>query len=218
MTPDGNGRHCDSCGKTVIDFSKFTDRELIEFWKKAKGKLCGRFSEYQVNRAIPIPVESNSIFHKALFGTAIAAGLATVANGQTTHNMPSIQVPVPSAQIQTNSTTTSNKQKESKTQQTAPTQVQGMVIDAKTNKPLQGVAVSIIDGIVARTDADGKFTLPIPDSLQGKTLSLRFDKYEHKSRTISLNPKKQATYMKVEMEFKKEVFFMGDVAPGYYNQ
>jgi hypothetical protein len=101
MTANGNGRHCSSCNKTVVDFSKFTDKELVEFLKKVKGTICGRISEYQVNRAMPIPVQSNnSFFHKALFGTAIAAGLTATAKGQTEiHSMPSMQVPVPAPPV-----------------------------------------------------------------------------------------------------------------------
>jgi hypothetical protein len=101
MTASGSGRHCSSCNKTVVDFSKFTDKELVEFLKKVKGTICGRISEYQVNRAMPIPVQSNnSFFHKALFGTAIAAGLTATANGQTEiHSMPSMQVPIPAPPV-----------------------------------------------------------------------------------------------------------------------
>jgi hypothetical protein len=213
MTPDGNGRHCDSCSKTIIDFSRFTDRELVEFWKKAKGKLCGRFSQYQINRAIPIPVENNnSIFHKALFGTALAAGLTATANGQTIQSVPPVQVPVPTANnVNQNTSGTQNHK------QNRPTQIRGKVIDSKTKEPIEGVAVFITDAQAVRTDSNGRFVIVIPDSLQGTTIALNFDIYEHKSRVINLAPKKQANYMKVEMEPHKEVFLMGEPAYPFPN-
>ncbi|PZD77002.1 carboxypeptidase-like regulatory domain-containing protein [Mesonia sp. K7] len=53
MTPNQDGRFCDSCQKTVVDFTKFSDRELLHYIK-GKDQLCGRFyqnqlKEYQAN-------------------------------------------------------------------------------------------------------------------------------------------------------------------------
>jgi len=83
MTPTEKGKFCSHCSKSVVDFSKFTDRELLDFFAKAKDKVCGRFNNYQLNRTIAVYEPSDaSIFKRLLFGTAMAAGVAGAANGQ----------------------------------------------------------------------------------------------------------------------------------------
>jgi hypothetical protein len=55
MTQEEKGRFCNSCKKTVIDFTGMSDRELIAFFKKPSGSLCGRFNREQLGRDIVIP-------------------------------------------------------------------------------------------------------------------------------------------------------------------
>lgn len=55
MTPQGKGRFCASCQKTVIDFSVMSDRQIAEFFKKPAGLLCGRFHQDQLEREIQVP-------------------------------------------------------------------------------------------------------------------------------------------------------------------
>ncbi len=51
MEPDSVGRFCQSCRKSVIDFTSKSDSEIQEFLKDKKGeKLCGRFFIHQVER------------------------------------------------------------------------------------------------------------------------------------------------------------------------
>jgi len=56
MAPGDKGRFCDSCQKTVHDFTGMSDAQLIAFFKKTStGSLCGRFLEQQLNRNIEMP-------------------------------------------------------------------------------------------------------------------------------------------------------------------
>lgn len=53
MHPDGNGRYCDSCAKTVIDFSIMTDEEIHQYFTAHWGEnTCGRFKNTQLKRII----------------------------------------------------------------------------------------------------------------------------------------------------------------------
>src|SRR6187402_456776 len=53
MTPGDKGRFCDSCQKTVHDFTGMSDAQLIAFFKKpSTGSLCGRFLDDQLGRNI----------------------------------------------------------------------------------------------------------------------------------------------------------------------
>jgi hypothetical protein len=44
MTPAAKGRFCESCSKHVIDFSLMSDNEVLNYFKKNSGKVCGPFA------------------------------------------------------------------------------------------------------------------------------------------------------------------------------
>ncbi|MEZ4948686.1 MAG: carboxypeptidase-like regulatory domain-containing protein [Saprospiraceae bacterium] len=50
MRPNEKGRFCDSCQKTVHDFSSMSDEELIAFFEKKQGSLCGRIDSKKLDR------------------------------------------------------------------------------------------------------------------------------------------------------------------------
>ncbi len=55
MTPvDSERRHCASCDKVIVDFSKMNDDELMLYFRHSKGKVCGRFDNRQLDRRIPL--------------------------------------------------------------------------------------------------------------------------------------------------------------------
>jgi hypothetical protein len=49
------GKHCNSCQKTVIDFTLMTDTQLANFFKKNTSNVCGRFYEDQLDKQIALP-------------------------------------------------------------------------------------------------------------------------------------------------------------------
>ena len=56
MTPGDKGRFCDSCQKTVHDFTGMSDAQLIAFFKKpSTASVCGRFYNDQLERDFEIP-------------------------------------------------------------------------------------------------------------------------------------------------------------------
>lgn len=59
MTPEEKGRFCSVCSKTVIDFTKASDKEIIEHLNKDKN-ACGRFVSSQLNRDLIITKEKSS--------------------------------------------------------------------------------------------------------------------------------------------------------------
>ena len=79
MAVDGNGRHCEHCSKTIIDFTTWSDAELHKFFSKNTGNTCGRFFTTQVNRPIHIPHQP----HSRLYRMSMALGL-TLLFTQTT--------------------------------------------------------------------------------------------------------------------------------------
>lgn len=64
MTPADKGRFCASCQKTVIDFTKSSDREIASVLKNTEN-TCGRFRGGQLDRDLVIPKEKSSIWMAA---------------------------------------------------------------------------------------------------------------------------------------------------------
>lgn len=62
MIPNEQGRHCNACVKTVIDFTSMSDEEVKHFLlHKKEESVCGRFRTQQLHR-ITIELPGN-IFH-----------------------------------------------------------------------------------------------------------------------------------------------------------
>lgn len=78
MTAAEKGRFCSNCQKTVIDFTKSSDREIITAYNENK-TLCGRFNNFQINRNLIIPKEKNSIWMIAATAILAFLGLGSAA-------------------------------------------------------------------------------------------------------------------------------------------
>ena len=60
MQPTDKGRHCQSCCKTVVDFTDMSDAEIIRHLSQAGQHVCGRLMPDQLNRTLmPAPVQKN---------------------------------------------------------------------------------------------------------------------------------------------------------------
>jgi len=79
MLPEDQGRHCLVCSKTVIDFSAWSQQEILDYLEAGSHKrVCGRFLESQVEHTpahVPAPqhpdllpaiVQSNLSFLKKI--------------------------------------------------------------------------------------------------------------------------------------------------------
>lgn len=76
MQPEGNGRHCDSCCKTVVDFTGMSDAGILDYFKQHSG-ICGRFTSGQLNRDLSI--QSVKSYHSWFYGAAACGVLLLYA-------------------------------------------------------------------------------------------------------------------------------------------
>lgn len=83
MTPEQQGRFCSTCQTCVVDFTVFTDKELVDYLKNARHKVCGNFTDKQLGRELkvdkPIP---NLHVYKWAAGIALLAGVVKPLNAQ----------------------------------------------------------------------------------------------------------------------------------------
>jgi hypothetical protein len=82
MTPKGNGRHCSSCQKTVVDFTTMSDSEIYRFFEQYTGSVCGRLLPHQLERDISSPQRTNVLFKYLLPATLPVLLLGTVADAR----------------------------------------------------------------------------------------------------------------------------------------
>lgn len=52
MQPTSEGRFCSSCTKNVIDFTGFTDAQLVSYFKSSPKNVCGKLSSGQISRSL----------------------------------------------------------------------------------------------------------------------------------------------------------------------
>ncbi len=52
MSSSEQGRFCKSCSKQVVDFTSMTDQEVLNYFKKSSGNVCGRFENDQLKRPL----------------------------------------------------------------------------------------------------------------------------------------------------------------------
>jgi len=62
MLPEEKGRFCNSCSKTVVDFSNKTDFEIKNYLQEnSHTKVCGHFKESQLNRPLNYSLNLNDL-------------------------------------------------------------------------------------------------------------------------------------------------------------
>lgn len=79
MTPQQQGRFCNSCSQSVIDFSKMTDKLILDIISKTSGSTCGRFSASQLQRSMH-PTKAADHSRKLLLNILIPAFTLTLLN------------------------------------------------------------------------------------------------------------------------------------------
>ncbi|MDN3692660.1 hypothetical protein QWZ06_10410 [Chryseobacterium tructae] len=78
MTYDEKGKFCTICSKTVHDFTRFSDEELINSFDSSEN-ICGRFREDQLGVNLNFSLSS-----KLALGLLVAGSFMTTVNAQET--------------------------------------------------------------------------------------------------------------------------------------
>jgi hypothetical protein len=212
MTPNEQGRHCASCSKTIVDFSKYNDRQLIEFFNKATSKICGHFSATQVNRELVYIEPRNHFLYKLLFGTALTLGIAGSVNANyNPGNKPLIHK-------YTASTQQKAKQENEKLSggNDSIKVVKGTAIDDSTQCGIPYVEVELInkaDGTILEAemaDINGRFTIDIPANYTDKELSVKIWHEGYKPATISYLPGSFPENIEVSL-VKEHLYYLGEL-------
>lgn len=172
FTPTKGGGFCNSCTKEVIDFTKMTSQEIINYFKQNAGKnICGQFNNDQLKTYTETANEYKSYSFWKIFGLACLS-LFTFNTIQ--------------AQKVTLNTETTNKNTITKsiTQENSII-IKGVVSDESGPLPLVSI---LLQGttIGTETDFDGEFEFP-KKLKKGDVLIFSYLGMENKKVIISDN-------------------------------
>lgn len=193
MTPADKGRFCASCQKRVVDFTRSSDREILEAIKTG-GQACGRFRASQLNRDLVAPQEKSR-----LWATAGAAAMALLTLGV---NETAAQTPASTEQRESHS-----KNEDKKVETDTFKMISGTVID-EYGMPIPGVNVKIkgeVGGV--ETDFDGNFSIEVKLN----------DVLEFSYPGMITQKMKVAQKMKYDIVLQDDIRFLEDIFVGQYD-
>lgn len=94
MQPNEQGRHCQHCDQTIIDFRGKSTAEIVAIHEQSPHKVCGIYNQSQLQDKFTVP--STSIMKAALF-SLIGLGLSVTTdfdgNYQLTVPISKVQLP-----------------------------------------------------------------------------------------------------------------------------
>lgn len=187
MTPKQQGRFCQSCQKTVVDFTNMSDAAILNYFKNANGRVCGRLNKNQLEKTYPVP--STNAGTKWLKAGFLASGLlaASVSQGQEHTLLGKIAIEQP---LETKQEEKKETIPESSENTFESITIKGKVVDEE-NEPLIGVTILIADTNMGTvTDIDGTYILNIPsDILHHPSWELRISYLGYATENIIISAK-----------------------------
>lgn len=179
FTPASGGRFCGSCQKTVVDFTKMGDAEIVDFFRAKPTHTCGRFRPDQLKAYSHSPVVKINP-GLTLLKAGLVSLLLVVVNKQTAAQTPSVKT---NTEVVQHPDAMATERAPMKTKQI----IRGIVKSDEDHLPLPGVNV-YLKGSTEHTftDADGRFEFPWKLK-EGDVLVFNFIGLQTQEHVISRN-------------------------------
>lgn len=196
MTTTSHGAFCLQCQKEVIDFSKLSDDQILNYFNTTQELTCGKVKSSQLNRMISSSV-SNNYKQPHYYQFFIGLFVSTFWNNSALAKTTIFDRNKPNTFFSENVLLSINETKKDSSKNI----IKGKVLDKETNEPIPFANVFIKDfGIGVSTDLDGKFSLSIPDSLSKYNLTLKINFLGYESIEFS--------NINLQMLSKENVYFL----------
>jgi hypothetical protein len=183
MTLQDKGRFCASCAKTVIDFSQMSDIQVLNYLSQAKGRLCGRFAQDQIERPlIPVKIEK-----KKIWWMVALMPLSLLLNKVNAQKIANEKTSITKEIYIATCTGTMRRHNIIEDIQLLTNTIQGNVKDQNGN-PLPLTTVSILDNhLQTTTDENGHFSLKLINPHSDTKILISDIGYEQKEIGIGLS-------------------------------
>lgn len=189
MTKSEKGKFCISCEKNIIDFTSFSDREIVKYYNQ-NSKICGRFTTEQLNRDLILTKEKGSIW--MIVAASIIAFLGL--GNQTAKAQEALKIEQLETKIK------EEKIKETKKNKNKTRIISGIVTDGHFTLP--GVSVSVKGSTEqTSTDLNGNYTIK---AKKGTVLFFSNIGFKSVAEKISVNKK-------INIIMKHQEIILGDV-------
>lgn len=216
MTQTEQGKHCASCNKVVIDFTKMTDSEMVKYLIAHKGKkLCGNFYHTQINITLSY-IEPRKSTHWPAIAAMLIAGVFQLSNtawGQKTQG----QIKIYDASLANEKYPLGDKETEPESDSLTSYKI--VVLDVGTKKVLPNTIIEIDSLGVFVTDAKGQVELQINLNKIPDTITIQFSSPSHETLRLTFTKNKLTLSQKLEVYLKEvdyERFMLkGDVSVDY---
>ena len=186
MTAIEQGRFCQSCQKTVTDFSLMTDKEILHYLSNKETAVCGRFTNDQLNRNLVIGYKKKYSW-PYIWNIVLATFLSTSAA-----HAQSKPAPVKKTAVSKNTKAPYKGELIGTIDFIMPDQismVEGVVIDTKTNLPIPFASVFVKgtkSGVAA--DVNGIFKLNVLFNSKEIVLLVSSVGYQEQEYVVSNKP------------------------------
>jgi len=200
MTKTENGRFCDVCSKTVFDFTKLSDDELIKMFKRNKSLPCGRYTSRQINRPL---ISTQQPKGKALFSRLLSGLFLLVAGEQAIAKEAPTKTEIVSPRDIQEEAESKQQPKQIVPKDTLQDWVQGRVFDLADKYEMPGVSIWIKgtnSGTI--TDLNGQFKLKISEYFISDTITLVVSFVGYESKTITVSNTDQAKFLEIWLKVK----------------
>lgn len=204
FTKTAKGGFCNSCKKTVLDFTKMSELEILNYFSSENNKTCGLFLESQLksysNPSTSLNKPKSSTFVSSVFGISLVS-ILSFTNGfsqEKTNTNATIKVE--------NGVTKQNSDSKDLNEKFT---VSGIVSDATGPLPAANIYLKN-SNLGTQTDVDGKFTFP-KKLENGDVLLVTFIGYINKE--IKVSSKNQSIIMSYDVKLENsEPIMMGEVS------
>ena len=192
MTPAKQGRFCQVCERSLVDFSKMSDRELIRYFTSHKGKLCGRFSKHQLERNLHLPQPLPPSYTRAKAMGLLLSGMLTAGTLEAQENTPTYPLPITEmvdGEVEIIEGPVPVEPESFK--------ISGQVTERGTGEVLIGASV-LLKGTTTGTvtDIDGNFSIDIPIDQESPVLVFSYSCFETNEVSVSKFQKKKSVQLK----------------------
>jgi len=196
---------CTACSKNVIDFSGYTNAEIINSLANAGSVVCGRLSQSQLNQLnyhLTVVPTKNRNWMKYLGVLAIGACILSHSAQAATKIKP-VEL----------FETTKNTQKEKADEPVILRKVYGFMFSSHNKVPMVGLKLRLKGtNLTAVTDKNGRYEFKIDDNLYWKYNELIAEASEY---VVAFNLDYKVVQQKDYYAYKAESVVLGKIAVSY---
>lgn len=179
LLPTSNGGYCSRCKKEVTDFTKWSDSQILAYFKERRQPTCGRLRKDQLK----LYSTDNNPHHSFKFLPVSFFGITLLLSS---NRAEATEKKVPGVEITSFSKAAAQNNKIVVRDTSITRVITGTIKAEEDQAPLPGVNILLKNSdIGTASDVDGKFLIKIPNSKESDVLVISFIGYETQEKSVN---------------------------------